>query len=344
MTWPRRPAVRRWRAALLLLALLFSAAPGPSPATAQAPPEDAVPGQLLVRFRPGTPPAASDDAHRRAGGRRLRALARLGTDVVEVGAGNEAARLALYRRDPAVLSAERNGVYRAAYTPNDPFATNGAQWHLNNTGQQGGTPDADIDAFEAWDTTRGKDTVVIAIVDSGIDQDHPDLAGKIVGNANFTTSPTVDDLWGHGTHVAGIAAAVTDNATGVAGVCPDCKLLNVKVLDDTANGAWDWVANGIIYAADNGAQVINLSLGGLDNSATVGAAVDYAWGKGAVVVAAAGNNGSSVPFYPAAFEKVIAVANTDRNDLRHTSSNYGASWVDVAAPGAAIFSTVPNHP
>ncbi|HEY3005082.1 MAG TPA: S8 family serine peptidase, partial [Kribbellaceae bacterium] len=301
-----------------------------------------VPGELLVRFRPGTSAAVADDAHRRNGGRRIRALTRLETDVVEVGRGNEAARLALYRRDPNVLSVELNGLYRAAFTPNDPYVSQ--QWQYDNNGSNGGVLHADIAAFEAWQVTMGSPSVVIAILDTGIDQDHPDLASKIVGNKNFTTSPTVDDLDGHGTHVAGSAAAVTNNGVGVAGTCPNCRLLNVKVLDDTRSGTWDSVANGITYAADNGAKVINLSLGGTVGSETVRAAVDYAWSKGVVVVAAAGNFGNNALFYPAAYDNVIAVANTDRTDARYASSNYGAGWVDVAAPGAAIYSTAPNHP
>ncbi|HEV8638136.1 MAG TPA: S8 family serine peptidase, partial [Chloroflexota bacterium] len=343
MPWPQRPAVRRRLSALLLLLLLLSLV-RPAPATAQ-PVDDAVPGELLVRFRPGTSAAAASDAHRRNGGRLLKALPRLETHVVEVSRGNEAALQALYRRHPNVLSVERNGRYHATVLgPNDPDV--GLQWQYNNTGQGSppGTPGADIRAFEAWQVTMGSPAVTIAILDTGIDQDHPDLQSKIAGNVNFTTSPTVDDLDGHGTHVAGIAGAATNNGVGVAGTCPNCRLLNVKVLDDTRSGAWSWVANGITYAADNGAQVINLSLGGPAGSETVRAAIDYAWSKGVVVVAAAGNNGSSTLFYPAAYDNTIAVAMTDRNDLRYPSSNFGASWVDVAAPGAAIYSTAPNHP
>lgn len=191
--------------------------------------------------------------------------------------------------------------------------------------------------------TKGSSTVRIAIWDTGIDQDHEDLKTKVIANVNFTTSRTVDDRYGRGTHVAGIAAAITDNARGIAGVGFQTSLMNVKVLSDTGSGQYSWIANGIIWAADNGAHVINMSLGGTSTSSTLQAAVQYAWSKGVVLVAAAGNENVSTPTYPAYYEECIAVAATDQNDAKASFSNYG-SWVDIAAPGVNIYSTLPNHP
>ena len=184
------------------------------------------------------------------------------------------------------------------------------------------------------------------MLDTGIDQDHPDLVGKVARNANFTTSATVDDKHGHGTHVAGSVAAVTDNGAGVAGAC---VLYNVKVLGDTGSGDWAGIAAGIRWAVDpnndgdtaDGAKVVNMSLGDTTQSQTVQEAIDYAWGKG-VVVAAAGNNGNNNLFYPAAYPNAIAVAATDHDDKKASFSNYGAGWVDIAAPGASILSTTFN--
>jgi thermitase len=199
-----------------------------------------------------------------------------------------------------------------------------------------------IQAAEAWSVTTGSSDVKIAILDTGIDQNHEDLAAKIVANKNFTSSRSVDDKYGHGTHVAGIAAAITNNRKGVSGVGFNTSLMNVKVLGDNGSGYYSWIANGITWAANNGAKVINMSLGGSSSSTTLKSAVDYAWGKGCVIVAAAGNDNTSAPLYPAYYDNCIAVAATDQNDAKASFSNYG-SWVDIAAPGVGIFSTLPNH-
>ena len=235
-------------------------------------------------------------------------------------------------RDPAVESVGYNYLYSASFTPDDPKFPK--QWGLNTAG------------FEnAWDSTLGSG-VRIAIVDSGADVRHEDLKRKIVRQRDLVNGgATVEDPLEHGTHVAGIAAAETDNAAGVAGGCPNCALLIAKVLDAEGLGTADDVAAGIIWGADNGAKVVNLSLGDRGNSRVVRDAVDYATSKGAVVVAAAGNldsrNPKATPIYPAAYPNAIAVAATNQKDQRPGFSNYG-DWVDVAAPGVSILSTVPG--
>jgi thermitase len=138
------------------------------------------------------------------------------------------------------------------------------------------------------------------------------------------------------------AAAVTNNSLGVAGTGRNTRLYSVKVLDDNGSGYYSWIINGLYWAADNGAEVINLSLGGTSGSTALQQAVDYAWNKGAILTAAAGNNGSNSRLYPAYYSHTIAVAATGQNDLKASWSNYG-SWVDVAAPGVNIISTTPDN-
>jgi thermitase len=287
------------------------------------------PGQILVQFRPGT--AASDVAlvHSHNRGQVLQVLERIGVQVVRVPKGEELRAVARYRSNPNVAFAEVDGIVSAlSFTPNDPMLPD--QWGL-----------ARVEAPLAWGVTQGSSTIRIAVLDTGIDAGHGDISPKVVAARNFTTSSTVSDRNGHGTHVAGIAAAVTNNARGVAGLGFNSVLMNGKVLGDDGSGTWSWVANGIIWAADNGAQVINMSLGGTSHSATIENAVNYAWGRGSVLVAAAGNSNSSSLTYPAAYANVIAVGATDRNDARASFSNFGA-WVDVAAPGVDILSTFPR--
>ncbi|MDP3762798.1 MAG: S8 family serine peptidase [bacterium] len=308
-------------------------------------------GQVLVKFKPTLIPQVREAIIGSHGGKVIEKIDALGVLTLSVPAGTEDKVVAALSKNPHVEYAEPNYLAFAVLTPNDPyFAPN--QWGLENTAQvikeQIGLADADIDAPAAWDVTTGVTIggikIKVAILDSGIDQNHEDISSKIVAQRNFTTSSTTDDIYGHGTHVGGTVAAITNNGVGVAGGCPDCVLMNGKVLGDNGSGAYSWVAGGIIWAADNGAKVINLSLGGNSPSKTLESAVNYAWSKGAVVVAAAGNCGCQSKIYPAAYKNVIAVAATNNQDKKASFSSYGAKWVDVAAPGENIFSTFPNHP
>ena len=180
----------------------------------------------------------------------------------------------------------------------------------------------------------------IAIVDSGIDLDHPDLSSKIVKIKDLVDSGDPDDEHGHGTHVAGIAAAVTDNSKGIAGVSWGSKIFVVRVFDSNNQGTGIRTANGITEAANSGARIINISGGGASEKAAKCKAVSYAISKGAMVVASAGNNGNSTKSYPAACAGAIAVGSTTNSDSRASYSNFG-SWVDLAAPGTNVLSTVP---
>ncbi|MBN1940289.1 MAG: S8 family serine peptidase, partial [Candidatus Aminicenantes bacterium] len=257
-----------------------------------------------------------------------------------------AASLAL---DPAVLFAEPNYIGRAQTTPNDNLFK--YQYALANTGQAigdvPGSPQgkagADIKATLGWEETTGSEDVKIAVVDSGVDLVHPDLKNQIAGPGRDFVNDDMDasDDYFHGTAVAGVAAAETNNNEGIAGVAWKARILPVKVLDAAGLGTAEHVADGIRWAADQGARVINLSLGFEEASWTLLTAVQYAFGKNAVVIAAAGSDGGPVQ-YPAGFsEYVLAVAATDYDDIVWEMSNSGTE-VDVAAPGVDVLSTVPT--
>ncbi len=292
--------------------------------------------------------------------------------------------VAAYQADPHIEYAEPNYMYYTFETPEDPSFS--SQWALHNEGQTGGALDADIDAPEAWDIETGNPDVVIAIVDTGVDWDHPDLGTNIWINSgedlngngmvddsdfndidddgngfaddirgwDFVTAsseiiaPGEDpgpedndpmDFHGHGTHCSGIAGAVSNNGEGIAGVAWHCRIMAVRTGYKNIGGLGSLnstdIANGIVYAADNGADIISMSFGGSTSSNTIMNAVDHAYISGVTLVGAAGNSDSMEKIYPAAYDNVVAVAATDHNDQRsiwtYQASNYG-SWVDAAAP------------
>jgi len=188
-----------------------------------------------------------------------------------------------------------------------------------------------IEAPQAWQITRGDQSIIVAVLDTGINKDNQDLAERVVAEVNFTNSPTSDDLYGHGTHMAGTIAAIA----------PECRLMNVKVADDTGRCEASVVARGIIWAVDQGAKVINISLA-MTASPDLIEAVNYAWSQGAIIIAAAGNKGGSEPSYPAYYVNCLAVAGTNKNNALALLSSYG-DWVDVAAPGFNIYSELPQN-
>jgi len=255
-------------------------------------------------------------------------------------------------RSPLVEFAEPNFILHATATPNDALFSQ--EYALNNTGQTGGTPDADIDAPEGWDaaslgTFPSTGGPRVGIVDTGIDQNHEDLRGKTVACAqsrglggllggSIQTGTCTDDN-DHGSHVAGTITANTNNGVGIAGVAFNSPLVVCKALGGPlGTGSTSDVANCINWTAQNGAKVISMSLGGGDSS-TLKAAVDNAWngGNGALIVAAAGNDGDSTANYPAAYANVVSVAATDNRDQRASFSNANAD-VEIAAPGVDVLS------
>jgi hypothetical protein len=246
--------------------------------------------------------------------------------------------------------------------PNDPFF--GFQWGFHNDALNAGWPDADKNAPEGW--LIEQDAALTAILDTGIDKNHDDLWSRVWMNndemggeegVDDDGNGYVDDEWGwnwandcpnifddngHGTHVAGIAGAEPNNDTGVAGQGWTYRFMMIlKVLDSEADGQSSSIAEGIFYAATKGAKVINLSLGSYNPSALIRNSIDFAHGSGCVIIAAIGNDDTDLPFYPAAYENVIAVGATDGEDLRAWFSNRG-TYIDVVAPGNDIYSTLPG--
>ncbi|MCS6881049.1 MAG: S8 family serine peptidase [Oscillochloridaceae bacterium] len=315
--------------ALFLLMVPLAARPV-SARTGGAP----APGEVIVWLRPGATPSAPEVAASLAALRvsaaealapnapiyRLRLPAAIDPEVA-------AARLLAA---PGVAYAEPNRIRRISRMPNDPAFPQ--QWGLRN-----------IQAPEAWTITTGG-PVVVAVLDSGVDGDHPDLAGKVLPGFNtLNGSPDARDDNGHGTAVAGLIAANTDNNAGIAGLCWECRILPVKVVDARGVGNDASLAAGIRWAADNGARVINMSLGGEGDSRLLREAIAYAAARGIVLVAASGNEreiGNPVT-YPAAYPDVIAVGATGNTDTITGFSNTG-DYLDLAAPGVGLWTTLPG--
>ncbi|HEU4668659.1 MAG TPA: S8 family serine peptidase [Arthrobacter sp.] len=304
-----------------------------------------VAGQIMVKFRDDRAAAGALRGHGLNQGPEIGST---GARLIKVPAGRELQLIEALSRNPVVEYAEPDKIVRPA--TNDEYfkyqyaLQNDAQSVPNASGSMtldAGTADADVDAVEAWSVTTGTG-IGVAVLDSGVATDNPDINPKVVARANFTTARNNEDNYGHGTHVAGIVAATKDNSIGVAGVCPGCTILAGKVLSDTGMGSSSGLANGINWAVDSGAKVINMSLV-VGASTTLQTAVTNAWSRNVVLVAAAGNGDNQTMTYPAAYPNVIAVGATDNNDSKASFSTHGASWVDVAAPGVSVYSTFPNH-
>jgi thermitase len=222
---------------------------------------------------------------------------------------------------------EPNQKYQAFMTPNDP------DWTLQWGPQR-------IEADYAWNTTTGSNTVLVCVIDTGVDYNHPDLAANYVSGGydwvNMDADP-IDDH-GHGTHCAGIIGAVINNDMGIAGLA-QVRIMAEKGLDSSGSGWEDDLANAIIHATDMGASILSMSWGGSTSSALIHDALKYAYDQGVLLVAAAGNSGTSDKLYPAAYDEVIAVTATDPTDAPAWFTSYG-NWVELAAPGVDIYSTI----
>lgn len=289
------------------------------------------PSEVLVKFREGRE-SVGRLVSTTFGGQIVEELADIKVCRIMLAKGTGVMEAVAYLNSrPEVEFAEPNYIAHASVTPNDTYYA-GYQWNMPK-----------IQANLAWDYTQGSSSVVIAIIDTGVQSNHPDLSGKVTAGYNYVSNNTnANDDNGHGTHCAGIAAAKTNNATGVAGVGWNCSIMPVKVLNSQGSGTYTAIANGINFARTNGAKVLSMSLGGSSGSSTLSSAITNAWNAGCVIVAAAGNNGNTSPNYPAYYSQCIAVGSTTSTDARSSFSNYGSSWVDVAAPGSNIASTYRN--
>ncbi len=287
--------------------------------------------EVLIRFHSTRAKESLNADMKLLGGEIIDEIEELDVIRLKIPYGTVEAFIAEMRNKSGVVYVEPNYYLQALDTlPNDTSYP--SQYGLAN-----------IRAPQGWDISTGSNSVIIAIIDSGVDINHPDLAGKIVGGVlgkgkDFVNNDdNAQDDFGHGTHVAGIAAASSNNGFGVSGVSWGAKIMPVKVLNSGGGGTFANAANGIIWAADSGAQIINLSLGSTSPSITLQNAINYAYGQGVTIVAAAGNDNGAVR-YPAAYSNVIAVGATDSANARYGSSNYGTE-LDVVAPGVNIYST-----
>jgi subtilisin family serine protease len=308
--------------------------------------------RILVRFREGVPADEAEGILKALELGKIRRIPRVEVYRAQAPAGLTVRQaLVLLRQNPAVEYAGPDHRTRLLAIPNDTYFQS-YQYNLRNRGiildispdiQPQTTAGADIKATPAWDETKGDPSVVIALEDTGVDMSHAELVNKMASTGRDFVNNDLDatDDNSHGTWVAGIAAAESNNNEGIAGVAWNCKVLPVKVMDAEGLGFYDELIDGIIWAADNGAKVINVSAGGDADDPALKSACQYAFEKNVVVVAAGGNDGISV-VYPAAYDDyVIAVAATDYNDAYASFSNPGPQ-IDVAAPGVWILGPVPQ--
>ncbi len=331
------------------------------------------PGKLIVKLKDGATQEDLEELNRRNGARtdkeELAPNLVPGLNRVSLPPGL-AVRDAVgrYKASGDVEYAEPDFIRDADQTspnpPQDPYYQDGTLWGLNNTGQNSGTIDADVDEPEAWQVTTGGDTqVVVAVIDSGVDYNHPDLNQNVWINPDASATDVhgydfynddadpMDDN-GHGTHVAGTIAA-ENNSAGIVGVNWTAKIMPLKFLGSTGSGSTSNAIRAVDYAVTNGAKLSNNSWGGGGYSQALYDAINRANAAGSLFVAAAGNGGSdgvgdnndTTPHYPSSYDldNIVAVASTTRTDAKSGFSNYGAKSVDLAAPGSSIYSTLPGN-
>lgn len=316
--------------------------------------------EILVKYKPGLHiMAMSSTAASVAGAKVSRTINQIRTQRIKLPAGISVEdAIARYKKDPNVEYVGPNHNIRICLEPNDEQYCFYDDWIFNEYiyGQWGlyspDYPNSGIDAPEAWDINTGSSSIIIAIIDTGVYLEHEDLYEKIVQGRNCLEGAAdpddPNDDHGHGTAVASIAAAMTDNSIGVAGVSWGSMIMPVKVMDASGTGTEEDAAAGIVWAADHGANVLNLSLAGDVYSQAEYDAIEYAWNKGCVIVAASGNNNSSIPLYPASFEHALSVGATNESGQRCSPSDWGqdgdgndqgsnyGSYLDVVAPGNNI--------
>nr|CUM62276.1 putative Thermitase [Planktothrix agardhii] len=343
--------------------------------------------RVIVKLKPGANSNEISNLQAQIGVTKVSKASQLGIDIWQIPSGTVEKIISTYKNDPrfeyiepdyiitledvekpssATESSEK--ITPQATTPNDPGYSQ--LWGLNNIGQSGGTADADIDAPEAWDIQKGNQNLVIGVIDTGVDYDHPDLSANIWTNPGEIAGDGIDndsngyiddvrgwdfayndnnpmDVHGHGTHVAGTIAGKGNNGVGVTGVAWNAKIMPLKFLNDSGSGSTSNAILAINYATAKGVKLTNNSWGGGGYSQALYDAINTAGQQGALFIAAAGNssqNTDTTPAYPASYDlaNIISVASTTRTDGLSWFSNYGATTVDLGAPGSDIYSAWPN--
>jgi thermitase len=288
----------------------------------------AVPDQILARPGGHLSETAVQAVFAVQGASQIRSMPQLNVRVLQVPAASRDRVLEAMKNNPNIEFAEVNGLASAGALTNDPYVTNGSEWHVNK-----------IQAADAWGITSGNASTIIAICDTGVAPTQPDLVGKLLPGYNFYANNTdTSDDYGHGSAVAGTAAAQGNNGIGVAGIAWGASILPVKISDPTGYATYADMADALTYAVDHGARVINISFYGSSSSTTLETAADYVWSHNGMIFACAGNLGTSAPQYPAACQNVTAVSATDSYDLVTTFSNYGSN-ISLSAPGSGIWTT-----
>ncbi len=320
-----------WLALGLTLLVGANASAAPPQDVRTRSPAEYVPGRILVQLRTKDLKTA-DTLAAAVQGKVALTLPALGIVAVDVPNATTETALKTLAARPDVAFAERDPIIHLSrpaggWRPNDPLFDQ--QWALTRLG----VPDA-------WDLTRGDPSIVVAVLDTGMDFEHPDLQGQTVAGWDFVRKgPTPQDDNGHGTHVSGIIGAAANNGLGLSGVAPGSRVMPIKVVTAAGIGSHGVIAQGIEHAVRNRARILNLSLGGTEPSETLRRAIEYAWDNGLLIVAAAGNENSDTAVYPAAWPNVVGVGATNVDDSRAPFSNYGND-VTVVAPGVAVLSTI----
>ena len=359
------PAVRRWSFfyGIILTVITFALGAWPEAAFA-APPTTFRPDRILIKPKEGVSLSLLTNLNTRLGSRILKRFSRIGNlhviSLPQTVAVSNA--IAFFRQSGLVKYAEPDYFVNALAEPNDFHYWNGDLWNLNNVGQYGGTPYADINATNGWDYQTSASNVIVAVVDTGVRYTHEDLAANMWRNPQVNQDGYTNDLYGinlvnngrgagdpwddygHGTHVAGIIGAAGNNGVGIAGVCWQVQLMALKFIDVNGNGSISDAITCLDFARTHGAKVVNASWGSYSFTSTaLQDAINSLRDSGIIFVAAAGNDGNNNDansLFPASynFDNVIAVAASDRNDNLAWFSNYGLNKVKIAAPGIPVFS------
>lgn len=319
-----------------------------SPASTNAP---RYVNRVVVKYKSGASQSAIRSFHQRFALSSVRDVSALGMGVLGLPTGLTAeAAVGKLQGNPAVDFVEPDYIFSLPRRPVRASAAAAPVRRLSAIGladssllsEQWGMSKIGMPAI--WPVNGGSARVVVAVIDTGVDPRHPDLQAALVpGTSVLAGSTGPDDDHGHGTHVAGVIAANASDGRGVSGIAPNCKIMPVKVLNGDGKGDTGDIVTGLLWAVNNGAKVVNMSLGGTGGSRALMAAIQYAQSKDVLVVAAMGNEGANSQEYPAGYPGVMAVGATDSQDKLADFSNFG-SWISVAAPGAEIMSTLPTRP